>query len=187
MTKDALDLASTFPELNEIVDDGLRRAVATVYERLWAKSAYERLADVPVAVLWDYPAVKHTQAMVRLALAAARIFEQVHGAKLDRDHLIAGALLMEAANLVEFRPKPGGGTETTEIGRAGPHGWLAANLALEAGAPMPVVHIVLAHSPNSGKAPNTPEAQLLHWVCQASVNSFRRDAWTRKVMHYQGS
>lgn len=185
MAREELVLSRTFPELAEIADDGLRRAVATVWERCWEMSAYERLADVPVALRWDYSNLKHAQAIAKMAVAAAGVFEQVHGVRLQRDHLIAGALLMEVSNLVEFRPKPGGGTEFTEIGSAGTHGWFAANVARDLGVPMPVVHIVLSHSPNSGKAPATPEAQLLHWICQASVSAFRRDAWTRKVMHHQ--
>jgi len=183
-SKPALDLPRLFPELAEIGDERLRGAVGSVWDRFWALSAYERIEDVPVALKWGEPVIRHAQAIVKLAVAAARIWEDVHGVRLQRDHLIAAALLMEVSNLVEFRPGPNG-TEMTDIGKAGTHGWYAANVALEAGVPFPVVHVILSHSPNSGKAPTTPEAQLLHWICQASVSAFRRDSWTRKVMHHQ--
>lgn len=183
--KERLVLTEVFPELDDIAEPRLRGSVGAVWERFWVMSAYDRLADVPVALKWEYPCLKHARAIVQMAVAAARVFEEAHGTTLDRDTLLAGAMLMEVSNLVEFRPKAGGGTEFTEIGSAGTHGWYAANVALELGVPFPVVHIVLSHSPNSGKPPATAEAQLLHWICQASVSAFRRDAWTRKVMHHQ--
>lgn len=183
--KPPLRLAAIFPELDEIRDAALRRAVVAVWDRLWAMSEYERLEDVPVSVKITYPHIRHAQAIVKVALAAARIWEEVHGTTFDRDHLIAGALLMDVSKLVETRRRPDGGDEATDIGKAVPHAWYAAHLALELGVPLPVVHIITVHSPNSGKAPATREAMLLDRIDQADINAFGWDIWTRRVIHYQ--
>lgn len=183
--KHPLELERHFPELNQISEPGLREAVAETWRRLWEMSAYERLEDVPVSLNINYSGLKHAQGIVKGALALAPVWEHVHGVTFNRDHLIAGALLMDVSKLVEYRPRSDGGHQATDLGLALPHATYAAHIALELAVPLPVIHIVTAHSPNGGKAPATPEAQLLDAVDQADIHAFGFEIWTRKVMHYQ--
>jgi hypothetical protein len=185
LVKEPLELDRHFPEIAQIDDPALREAVAETWRRLWEMSAYEHLEDVPVSLKVDYSGLKHAQAILQGAMALAPVWERVHGVTFNRDHLIAGALLMDVSKLVEYRPRPGRGHEATELGSALPHATYAAHLALELGVPLAVVHIVMAHSPNGGKAPATPEAHLLDAIDQADIHAFGVEIWTRKVMHYQ--
>jgi hypothetical protein len=185
MSKEQIDVHAIFPELDLISDPSLRTAVVEVWEHIWGMSDYERVEDVPVSLKIDYPQIKHCQGIVRGAMALAPVWEEVHGVRFDRDVLIAAALLMDVSKFVENRPRPEGGSEQTELGRALPHAVYAAHLALEKGLPLSIVHVLTSHSPNGGKAPNTPEAHLLDWVDQADISAFGFDIWTRKVMHYQ--
>lgn len=183
--KEELDLAVLFPELQLIVDADLRAAVAAVWNELWAQSSYDRLEDVPTSTKIPYPQVKHCQGIAKGALALAEVWEGVHGVVVDRDVLIAGALLMDVSKLVETEPGPEGRPVPTAIGRALPHAVYGAHVALGFGVPLAVVHIMTAHSPNGGKSPASLEAHLLDWVDQADISGFGHDIWARRVVHYQ--
>ncbi len=177
-------LRELFPELDLIGDEGLRAGVEQIYLELWELSDYERVEDVPVMQKAPYPQLKHTQAVLKIALAAAEVAEQVHGTTVDRDVLIAGALLMDVSKFVEYRPGAAG-HERTELGALLPHGTATANIALRLGLPLEVSHIVLAHSPNGGKAPATVEAHILDWLDQLDLDTFGAHLWARKVIHLQ--
>lgn len=183
--KERIDVAALFPELALIADAGLRAAVVEIWDELWAMSEYDRLLDVPVSVKIDYPQLKHAQGVAAGAVAVADAWERVHGIRFDRDVLIAGALLIDVSKLVETRRGPDGKATYTELGRALPHATYAAHAALRRGVRLDVIHCILSHSPNGGKAPHSVEAQLLDWLDQADISAFGFDIWTRKVMHYQ--
>lgn len=183
--KETLDLDALFPELALIADGSLRRAVVEIWHELWAMSEYDRLIDVPVSVKIDYPQLRHAQGVVGAAVAVAEVWERVHEVRLDRDVLIAGALLIDVSKLVETRRDPNGKATYTELGRALPHATYAAHAALNRGVRLDVVHCILSHSPNGGKAPHTVEAQILDWLDQADISAFGFDIWTRKVTHFQ--
>lgn len=183
--KQELDLAALFPELALIGDEGLRRAVVAVWEELWAASAYERLEEVPTSTKISYPQVKHCQGIVKGALALAAVWEEVHGTTLDRDVLVAAALLMDVSKLVETEPGPDGRPVASEVGRALPHAVYGAHVALAHGVPLAVAHVMTAHSPNGGKSPGSLEAHLLDWVDQADISGFGFDIWSRRVLHFQ--
>ena len=183
--KEPLDLDSLFPEITEIRDALLRDKVREIWERAWSISEYVRLADVPISVSIAGSQLKHCQGIVKGALALARVWEEVHGVELDRDIIIAAALLMDVSKLIEIRPVGDGKHERTELGRALPHALVVASWALASGLPLQIVHIVSCHSPNGGKAPNSMEAHLLDAIDQADLNACGFDIWERKVTHYQ--
>jgi len=185
VSKQPLNFRQLFPEIDQISDAGLREKVVQLWQELWGQSSYGMIEDVPVAVNIDYPQIKHCQGILRAAIAVARAWEGVHGTIYNMDHLIAGALLMDVSKLVEIESDPRGSVQSSMIGKLLPHAFYAAHRALDAGIPLPVVHIMTAHSPNGGKAPTTPEAHLLHWIDQADIAAFGREIWSRKVVHYQ--
>jgi isopropylmalate/homocitrate/citramalate synthase len=178
-------LRTLFPELDLITDESMRSAVVRIWSRLWQESEYTDLYQVPVSLKVDYPQVKHTQAVAQMALAVAEAAERIHGRRVRRDVLLAGALLMDASKLVEYRPGPDGSHQRSAIGHHLPHATYAAHLALEAGLPLEVVHILMAHSPNGGKSPDSLEAHILDGLDQIDLHSFGFDLWRRTVVHYQ--
>ena len=112
------------------------------------------------------------------------MWEELYQCAIDRDVLIAGALLMDVSKLVETRPGKDG-PERTEIGTSLPHAIYSAHLALQLGVPLSVVHIITAHSPNGGKAPVTLECQILDWIDQADISAAGFQIWSRRVDHFQ--
>lgn len=182
MAKNPLDVVALFPEIDLIEDEALKGKVIDAWRRLWQESGFEKIEDVPVMPSLPYPHLKHQQAYLKCIVAVAGIFHAVHGTDYQMDYLIAGAALADASKLVEYQ-REGEGYGLTELGRTLPHAAYGAHLALEMGLPLPVVHMIATHSPNSGMAPSTPEAQLLHWLDQADIVGFGYDAWKRIVIH----
>jgi hypothetical protein len=178
-------MGELFPELGLLASPQLGSQIEEIWQELWQMSSYERIEDVPVSVTIDYPQLLHTQGVLRGALALADTWERLHAAALDRDVLIGGALLIDVSKLVESRRDADGKPRHTEVGRLLAHGTYGAHLALANGVPLPIVHCILSHSPNGGKAPQTREAQLIDWLDQADISAFGFDIWKRKVIHYQ--
>jgi hypothetical protein len=182
--KEVLDVRSLFPEIDRIGDAAIRDAIVAIWEQLWSESAWDHLDDVPVSLKIPYPQRKHTQGVLRVALAATPIWEDLYGQPINRDVLIAGAMLMDVSKLVESQPGDGGPARTA-IGRHLPHAMYTAHLALAHGIPLEVVHIITAHSPNGGKAPATIECQILDWIDQADISAAGFEIWSRRVDHFQ--
>src|SRR4051812_39256304 len=106
--REPLDVAAIFPELAQISDRKLRDAVIAVWQELWAMSPWEDISEVPTSPEIPYPTVPHNQAVLAMALAVAETFEKFHRLKVDRDRLIAAAILQDASKVVEFARGPDG-------------------------------------------------------------------------------
>jgi putative nucleotidyltransferase with HDIG domain len=117
-----------------------------------AESSFKELVDVP-GENWVDPAVSqvdHQRAVAKMALAVADAVEEiVPSVKFNRDVLIAGALVHDVGKAFEYDPA------RTARWRARPqavgqpsirHPVYGVHLALRAGLPEPVVHIVAAHA-----------------------------------------
>lgn len=180
--KKALDLEQVFPEVNEITDQRLRSSVMKVWQELWNASEWNDFAEVPTSREIPYSHVPHNRAVVRMAIAVADVFEEVHGVKVDRDLLIAAALLQDASKLVEMRPGADGRAEASRIGKSYPHAFWAAHVALQQGVREDVVHIILTHSPGSPKFPESLEGKILYYVDQLDVLAIYKDRWKKQLM-----
>jgi hypothetical protein len=77
------------------------------------------------------------------------------------DHLIAGSLIHDVGKLLEYG-KEGGRFVITEYGRTVRHPVSGFHLALEAGLPLPVAHIVMMHSTDVQKIERSPEAVIVY-------------------------
>ena len=179
--KPPIDVLAIFPEIEQIEDAALRRAIVEVWEELWAASPWRDVHELPTSPEIPYPTIPHNQCVMALALAVADGFERFHGIRVNRDHLIAAAVLQDAGKLVEYRPGPDGGAEFSDLGKAYPHAFWAAHLALQKGVPDEVVHVVLTHSPQAPKFPNSLEGKILYYVDQLDVLAIHKDRWRKEL------
>jgi hypothetical protein len=163
-----------------ISDEPLRAGVEAVWQELWQASPFEKIEDVPSSTEIPYPHVPHNRAVVALALAAADVFERFHRVVVNRDLLIAAALLQDVSKLVEYQPEPGG-AGLTAIGRGYPHAFWAAHVALQHGLPDAVCQVILAHTPNSPKFPESLEGKILYYVDQLDVLAIYGDRWRKEI------
>lgn len=176
-----LDVLGVFPEIEQIKDTTLRDAVVDIWQELWSQSTWTDFDTVPTSPEIPYPTRPHNQCVVTMSLAVADAFERFHGVKINRDHLIAAAVLQDASKVVEYRPGPDGKAEFSELGKTYPHAFWCAHLALQKGVPDAVVHILLTHTPQAPKFPSSLEGKILYYVDQLDVLAIFKDRWRKEL------
>lgn len=156
------------PELGDIQDDALRDNVVAVYKAALERGRWqpEDMARLPSTLLIEpAPAtyLEHTRAVTRCAVAVADVMAATYGGRLDinRDRLVAAALLHDVGKLLEYREE-GGGFVKSELGRMLRHPFSGAALCYEFGLPAAVVHVVATHAREGEGARATPEAVIIH-------------------------
>jgi hypothetical protein len=180
--KKKLDVIAMFPQVSEIGDARLRESVIGIWQELWSRSAWNNVADLPTSGEIPYPNLPHSQCVVTMALAVADAFEKHHGIKVNRDYLIAAAVLQDASKVVEYEPGPDGKARHTNIGRNFPHGFWCAHLAVSKGLPDEIAHVMLTHSPQAARFPQTLEGKILYYVDQLDVIAIHKDRWKKHLL-----
>ena len=181
-TRQALDIESIFPAVNDIRDQDLRKRVIEVWQELWSQSRWRSFEDLPTSKEIPYPARPHSQCVLTMALSVADAFEKHHGLQVDRDVLIAAAILQDASKVVEYEPDAEGKALQTSIGKTFPHGFWCAHVALAKGIPLSICHIMVTHSPGAAKFPDSLEGKILYYVDQLDVIAIFKDRWTKHLM-----
>jgi len=153
-------LGELFPELQEIRDPALREKVLKAWKLALERGGWEisDLKSIPFTLLipTKRSLLKHTRRVTRMALAAARERDDV-----NLDYVIAGGLLHDVGKLLEYERR-GSEVKKSHYGELIRHPVSGYALALEAGLPLEVAHIVLAHSAEGEKVKRTPEAIIIH-------------------------
>ncbi len=180
-TKKPLDVIGLFPQIEDIVDADLKRAVIEIWEELWQASKWQDINDLQVSAEIAYPHLPHAQSVVTMALAVADAFAKHHNMEVNRDHLIASAVLQDASKLVEYEPGPEGKMRRTSVGKNLPHGFWCAKLAVEKGVHDEISHVMLTHSSGAHKFPDTLEGKILYYVDQIDVIGIFKDRWEKHI------
>ncbi len=165
MTKEVHEL---WPELDWIQDDGLRAATAKTWELALARSPLTAadLDTIPFTLL--VPDLKvsfmaHKRCVVHVARESALKMNEFFGADLpvDLDVTIAGAILADVGKLLEYDIKDGESCKS-ELGKYVRHPFSGVSLAMEAGVPAAVCHIIAAHAGEGDMVKRTAEAYVVH-------------------------
>jgi hypothetical protein len=179
--KQDLDLYEIFPVIERISDSSYRNYVTDIWQTLWHSSEWNNIYDLPVSPKIRNSHVVHNRSVVAMALDVAEAFETFHGVHINRDLLITAGLLQDAGKLMEFRPTPNGEVEYTEIGRMYPHGFWGAQLAASRGVPTEICHIMLDHTPDSARFPQSLEGKVLYYVDQVDMLCISGDRWKKET------
>lgn len=153
----------TFPRIKDIRSGELRDRVCRAWLSAWQSSDCELIEDAsqwePARQALDISNAEHTNGVVECALSIADSIEASQPIRIDRDILIAAAVLHDLDKICLFRAEDGSPTEICKnIG----HVSYGVHLALAAGIPVEAVHAIAAHSPTySSVSPRTPEAVIL--------------------------
>ena len=116
-----------------------------------------------------------------MAIHVADVFESIHNVTVNRDILIAAALLQDASKLVEFGPTEDGKVEYTKIGSTYPHAFWGTYLAIKFGLPDEICEIILDHTPDSARFPKSMEGKILYYVDQLDVIATYKDRWKKET------
>ena len=115
----------------------------------------------------------HTVSIARIALGLAEHFEKIYGIKVNKDHLISGALLHDIMKcFIIKKGVKGWGFTGTNLD----HGFFSAAELYARGFPEEVIHIVAAHGGDRGSSaanPRTIEGMLVYYadVIDSAVES----------------
>lgn len=157
-----------WPELEWIRDPVLREATAVTWVRAFELSPLEPedLAHIPFTLLVrDCPAkfMEHKRCVVHIARRGAEAMREFMGTSLDidMDVVVAGAILADVGKLLEYE-KVGGQVRQSQRGQALRHPFTGVALAMAAGVPDAVCHIIAAHAGEGDLVRRTTEAIIVH-------------------------
>ena len=180
--KPPLDVLALFPQIGDIIDPKLKRGVIEIWEEMWQDSSWTDIRALQVSSEIPYPHIPHAQCVVELAISVADSFEKHHGDSVNRDHLIAAAVLQDASKLMEYELGPDGKMRHTSIGKNYPHGFWCAKLTVDKGLHDAIGHVMLTHSSSAAKFPDSLEGKILYYVDQIDVIGCHKDRW-KKLIH----
>jgi putative nucleotidyltransferase with HDIG domain len=161
-------LETLLPEIQLIDDADLRERTTRVWVEAMKRGNWQirDLPEMPFTLLiqkTDVSLIQHTRAVTRTALKIAEVLIKEYGKRvaIDRDHLLAGAILHDVGKLFEYRREAGKFVKSRE-GELLRHPISGAAFAAERGLPPEVLHIIAAHSKEGDGARRTIEAVIVN-------------------------
>jgi len=166
-------IAELFPSLQKISDPGLRKNVAAVWSEAIETGAsgkgwtFDELRAIPFTLLAgdiDLRFIEHLNSCVEQCIVIADVLERIYAGKIpvDRDTLIAGALLADVGKPLEFDRDAEGRLVKGHFGEMLRHPFSGVALCYKQGIPAEVMHMVATHSHEGDKVDRTIESIIFH-------------------------
>jgi len=112
--------------------------------------------------------VEHTLSVVKLCMSLCDVVEEQYGGRVDRDLVLAGAILHDIMKVYCYEETGGGGFRTSEFGGLVDHLSLMIAEMYKRGLPLDLVHVVACHHGDAGPTkPKTLEALIVSVADQA--------------------
>lgn len=157
-----------WPELDWIRDGELREKVIATWVKAFELSPLvpDDLARIPFTLLVPNCPVsfmEHKRCVVHIARQAAESMHEFLGRALpiDRDTVIAGAILADVGKLLEYE-KVDGTLRQSPRGEALRHPFTGVAVAMMCGVPDDVCHIIAAHAGEGDLVKRSTEAYIVH-------------------------
>lgn len=146
-------------ELQLIKNQDLKEKIVKVWEEAAKLGKWNRLEEIPFTLIFENSGllIDHTKRITNLVWNVGNAREE----NLNKDYLVAGALLHDVGKLIEYEFKDGKVVKS-ELGAKLRHPAAGAKLAQECGLPNEVVHIIAAHSHEGDTMNRSPEAIIIH-------------------------
>lgn len=165
------EVLEAFPSLAEIDDQELREQIVSVWISTVDASAYDSLEEAP----WWPPeqdsldewksSASHIRDVAGLSVTFADVLSERFDADIDRDLVVAGALLHDISKFHELA-----GDELTELHDWLPHPHYGVHVVAKAGLSEHLQHIVLSHTARSAVEPQSIEAQIVATADRMAVH-----------------
>ena len=166
-------IAQLFPDIMAITDASLRDKVARVWDESITTGCggkgwtFDELRTIKFTLLAgdiDMRFVEHLNSCVKQCMAVADVLGSVFGDRvpINRDSLIAGALLADVGKLLEFDKDAAGNVIKGSFGEALRHPFSGVALCYKHGLPVEVMHIVATHSHEGDKVQRSIESIIFH-------------------------
>ncbi len=168
-----------WPELTWIENAELREQVARTWQLALERSPLtpQDLGEIPFTLLvpgCTTSFMAHKRCVVHIARHAAEDMQRHLGdaLPLDLDTVIAGAILADVGKLLEYE-KVGGKSRQSPRGALLRHPFTGVALAMEAGVPDAVCHIIAAHADEGNLVKRSTEAFIVHHADFMSFQPFK--------------
>ena len=162
------ELLGVMPEFTLIEDSDLKEMTINVWLEAMKESGWtiKDLCQMPFTLLIEKTPVniiEHTRAVTLCAVEIGDILTEEYKERiaLNRDYLLAGALLHDVGKLFEYK-RQGGKFVKSEGGQLLRHPISGAAFASQHGLPKEVIHIIAAHSKEGDGARKTVEAVIVN-------------------------
>jgi putative nucleotidyltransferase with HDIG domain len=163
------DILKEVPEFNLIKEAGLKDKALSVWEEALVEGgvSLEEIKKIPFTLLADNVEstfLEHVRTVCRMCDAMAEVLISAYGkrAKINRDYLIAGALLADIGKMIEFEKRPDGSIIKGKKGDMLRHPFSGVGLCFKHDIPYEVMHVVAVHSKEGDHAKRSPEAIIFH-------------------------
>lgn len=167
------DIAELFPDIMKITDPALRDKVAAVWSEAIETGCegkgwtVDELRAVPFTLLAgdiDLRYIEHLNSCVKQCIAIADVLASVFGDRIpiNRDHLIAGALLADVGKPLEYAKDAAGNVHQGSYGKMLRHPFSGVAMCYKHGIPPEVMHIVATHSHEGEKVQRSIESIIFH-------------------------
>ncbi len=167
------EIAQLFPPLMEIKEKSLREKVAAVWSEAITTGCggkgwtFDELRAVKFTLLAgdiDMTFVEHLNSCARQCIAIADVLESSFrcGIPIQRDYLIAGALLADVGKPLEYDKDASGKVIQGKFGQQVRHPFSGVALAYKHGIPGEVLHIIATHSHEGDKVERSIESIIFH-------------------------
>lgn len=173
------ELLELIPEFNLIEDSDLREKTIKVWEIALKAGGWEMkdLQRMPFTLLIDpcpCSMIEHIRGVVNVSIEAAKALQSVYKdiIKINRDYLIAGALLHDIGKLVEYKEENGKFIQSN-LGKLVRHPISGVGLCYSQGIPEEVMHIIASHSWEGDRSKRTPEAIIVHHADFTNFEQFK--------------
>ena len=166
-------IAELFPSLRKIKDKSLRERVAAVWSEAITAGCggkgwtFDELRAVKFTLLAgdiQMTFVEHLNSCARQCIAIADVLEKSFRCDIpiQRDILIAGALLADVGKPLEFDKDKSGKVIQGKFGQQVRHPFSGVALAFKHGIPGEVMHIIATHSHEGDKVERSIESIIFH-------------------------
>jgi len=106
--------------------------------------------------------LQHTIGVTRLSMTLCDLVEEVYGGKVDRDIVVAGAIIHDIMKIYTYEPRGDGSYMSSPLGEKLDHLTLLVAELYKRGFPVEVVHIAASHHGDvSPVKPKTMEALIV--------------------------
>lgn len=162
-------IVAALPELALIQDKGLREKVIEVWMESLQTGGFsvDEMSQIPFALLGDQPSItllERVRAVCRTCLAVADSLTASYGKRvtINKDVLVAGALLADVGKFLEFERRKDGTLRKAPRGELLRHPFSGVGLAFRHGLPIEVMHIIAVHSKEGDFVRRSTEAVIYH-------------------------
>ncbi len=156
------------PEFDQIRDGDLRDKALGVWEDALIEAGWEpeELLRMPFS-LWvenvQVNFIEHVRTVCRMCIEIEKVLGDMLAdrIKINRDYLIAGALLADVGKLIEYE-KGNGGYVRSQKGEYLRHPFVGVGMAFRRGLPEGVMHVIATHSKEGDHVTRSPESVIFH-------------------------